>query len=567
MTLKQYRAKRDFHRTPEPQGGQGRRGRKSFVIQKHAASHLHYDFRLEHNGVLLSWAVPKGPSLDPAEKRLAIHVEDHPIDYGGFEGTIPAGEYGGGTVMVWDRGTWVPEGDAEAGYKAGKLHFTLDGEKLHGAWSLIRMHRGQSRGGKEQWLLRKSADDQARPLSAGDILEEEPTSAATGRNLEEIARGDTPKRRAKRAAKASAKSVKKSSRAGNGKAKPTTARARGKKPAKARRTAKAAGTKRGKLPETPEAQLATLVDAPPDGDDWLHEMKFDGYRMLGILDKGQVRFVSRNGQDWTSRLEALAPAMRLLEARQAVVDGEVVVQDEAGVSQFQLLQNALGKGGAVGQLKYYLFDLLYLDGYDWRGAPLEERKAALQAIISDEAQPQIQYSEHIIGSGDAFYREACRSHLEGIICKRRQGLYYPGRSGEWLKCKCRFAQEFVVGGFSPPEGSRSGFGALLVGYYEGKDFAYAGRVGTGYTRRTLEQLLPQLEILEQKTSPFTQGRELIETRGVRWVRPRLVAQVEFANWTSDNLLRQASFQGLREDKPAAEVKREKPRHLSSQRKR
>lgn len=567
MTLKQYRAKRDFHRTAEPQGGTRTRLGKSFVIQKHDASHLHYDFRLEHDGVLWSWAVPKGPSLDPQEKRLAIQVEDHPIDYGGFEGTIPQGEYGGGTVMVWDRGVWEPDGDPAAGYRAGKLHFTLEGTKLQGAWSLIRMHGGRGRGGKEQWLLRKSPDAAARPLSEGDILEEQPTSALSGRDLAEIASGAKPKRRATRAVKRGAKSTRQAATATKEAKKPAgRARTRAKKTSPSKRTAKAPGARKARIPDAPQAQLATLVDAPPQGDDWIHEMKFDGYRMLGILDKGEVRFLSRNGQDWTGKLQTLVPALQALDATQAVVDGEVVVQDEAGVSQFQLLQNALGRGGATSQLKYFLFDLLYVDGYDWRGVPLEERKKQLQAIISTQAQPQIQYSEHIVGSGEPFYREACRTHLEGIICKRRRGLYHAGRSGEWLKCKCRLAQEFVIGGFSPPEGSRSGFGSLLVGYYAGKALTYAGRVGTGFTRRTLEQLLPRLEELEQKGSPFEKGRELIQTAGVRWVRPQLVCQVEFANWTGDNLLRQASFQGLREDKPATEVKREKPKHVPTSRK-
>jgi bifunctional non-homologous end joining protein LigD len=553
MPLQEYRRKRRFDKTAEPRGGDFKRGRTgpttatrlSFVVQKHAASHLHYDFRLELNGVLLSWALPKGPCLDPHEKRLAVHVEDHPLEYGDFEGAIPPGQYGGGTVMVWDRGIWEPHGDPVAAYRQGKLTFTLQGKKLHGDWTLVRMRGRTTSGGKENWLLIKSQDDAAQPLAKYDVLEQLPESAKTGRSLDEIAagtetwtNGKSSGRRTKRATKPAPQTTR---------VKPTAVR-------------------RARFPAHPEAQLATLVDHPPSGDDWLHEIKFDGYRMFCLINRGKISFISRNGQDWTERLGSLIKPIASLDVEQAVLDGEVVVLDDEGVSRFQLLQNALGRDGGRVPLHYFVFDLLYCNGHDLMHLPLEERKQALEQLLRGKPD-KVHYSEHILGAGDELYGRACRSHWEGIISKRRSAPYQSGRGTDWLKSKCKHEQEFVVAGYSDPGGSRSGFGSLLLGYYVRGKLTYAGRVGTGFTRRTLDDVYRQLQALKQKTNPFDRGGDLASGRDVHWVKPRLVAQIEFANWTDDNLLRQPSFQGLRDDKPARAIRREMPAAMPKKRSR
>jgi bifunctional non-homologous end joining protein LigD len=539
MPLTQYRRKRRFQRTAEPRGGTARRPGHSFVVQKHDASHLHYDFRLELDGVLLSWAVPKGPSLDWREKRLAVHVEDHPLEYADFEGTIPAGEYGGGTVLVWDRGEWQPHGDPRADYRAGKLSFTLAGEKLRGDWTLVRMG-GRARGkSKENWLLLKSRDKHARTSRRGDVLTQSPLSVKSGRDLDEIAAA-TPTRRAKRT------------------------RRRTPPPPQA-----AALGKRSRLPKHPAVQLATLVSSPPEGDDWLHEIKFDGYRMSAVIANGKARFISRNGHDWTKRLASLVEPTADLPVRQAVLDGEVVVLDEHGVSRFQLLQNALGRTPGDAPLLYFVFDLTYFDGRDLTELALDERKRILRELIPRETpKSRVRYSEHVIGSGKDCHDGACRAGLEGIISKRRTGKYRPGRSGDWLKSKCRLEQEFVVCGYTDPEGSRTGFGSLLLAYYDGrKGLTYAGRVGTGFTDQTLRQFAAKLKRLEQSQSPFDQGTRAAAGRGVHWIRPKLVAQIEFAEWTQDGLVRQAAFQGFRTDKPPEKVVRERPREPAVAKKR
>ncbi|HEX3313895.1 MAG TPA: DNA ligase D [Gemmataceae bacterium] len=533
MSLSEYNRKRHFGTTPEPAGKEAPSGGRSFVVQKHAASHLHYDFRLELDGVLKSWAVPKGPSLDPSVKRLAMNVEDHPVEYGGFEGIIPEGEYGGGTVMLWDRGTWEPVGDAAEGYRTGKLKFMLHGEKLHGGWMLVRTHFGKDKEGR-QWLLFKERDRFAKSGKKADITDTATESVATGRGLEEIAAdkdrvwdstGEV-KQKKKTAPKTAPKKKSKAKKAG-----PTS-----------------------KLPRRIDVELATLVKEPPEGDDWFHEIKFDGYRMIARLDHGHVEFVTRNHKDWTNRLKALAAAAAELPAETAILDGEVVALRDDGTTDFQELQNAF-REGAADRLIYYVFDLLHLDGHDPTREPLETRKRKLAELL-DGAPKNIRFSEHVEGNGAQFFAHGCKMHLEGILSKRRDAPYRPGRGGDWLKSKCVQNDEFVIGGYTDPERSREGIGALLVGFHKRGKLHYVGKVGTGFDDRTLRKLEADLSALEVEDSPFTDLTR--RAAKVHWVEPKLVAQVAFGTWTRDDRLRHASFQGLREDKPATEVTRDKP---------
>lgn len=557
MGLATYRRKRDFQRTAEPAGAEtkrkaaaGKKNRLAFVIQKHDASHLHYDFRLELDGVLKSWAVPKGPSFDPKDKRLAVEVEDHPLEYGSFEGTIPEGEYGGGTVMLWDRGHWTPLGDPHEGYKAGRLKFELHGKKLSGEWMLVR--RPPLTSGKPQWLLFKLPDDAAQPKSQFDVTEEEPLSVATGRDLDAIASGRSRVWRSNRDG-----SEKKSA-----KRKPAakTKAARLKKATAAASRAKAVKKKRlkSRLPSGIVPELPTLVRRIPGGDAWIHEIKLDGYRMLAYVDGSDVRLITRNQLDWTDKFPTVARALSQLDVSQALLDGEVVALNEKGISEFQLLQNAR----AAGNLLYYAFDLLSLDGEDLRPLPLEERKERLRGLGLPTDQGIVRLAEHLEGPGEPILEAAKRQGLEGIVSKRRDRPYISGRTTDWVKTKCQQHAEFVIGGFTDPSGARSGFGALLVGYHEDGKLEYAGKVGTGFNERTLSSLFGQLKSLERDRSPFdgfpAKAKQL---RGVHWVEPKLVGQIEFSNWTDDGMLRHPSFQGLREDKPARAVTRETPKAL------
>ncbi len=502
MGLTAYRKRRDFEVTPEPAGGRARKPKRlSFVIQRHDATRLHYDFRLELDGVLKSWAVPKGPSIDPADRRLAVEVEDHPLTYGSFEGTIPKGQYGAGTVEIWDKGYWTPEGDPHSALRRGSLHFELQGEKLAGRWHLVRMKLDRTGAAdKQQWLLVKS-----RQASDGQQAVAAPI--------------------AKRRAVA--------------KAKPAIAA----KPGRLR-----AG--RDSLPQFVEPQLATLVETAPDSDDWLHEIKFDGYRLQARIECGNVVLRTRSGKDWTAKFTGVAEALATLKVDRALIDGEVAVTDEQGVTHFALLQDALGRGESQG-LTYHVFDLLHLNGRDLTRETLEGRKTELQSLVDNSQSSIVRFSGHIEGRGAEFHRAACGKGLEGVISKRRDGIYTPGRTREWVKSKCRHRQEFVIGGYTGPRGERENFGALLVGAYDAHhSLRYCGRVGTGFNAKTLRSLFTKLAAAKRATTPFeTPPRD----SGVHWVKPALVAEVSFENWTHDNLLRQAAFVGLREDKAAASV--------------
>ena len=536
MSLQQYWKKRDFKKTPEPRGSaKPSSARLQFVIQKHAASRLHYDFRLELDGTLKSWAVPKGPSLDPSQKRLAVQVEDHPLDYADFEGIIPPKQYGAGRVLLWDRGTWSPIGDPRSGYRRGRLKFRLFGQKLQGAWNLVRMGaRGEK--GKETWLLIKEDDEEARRGKDREVTKLT-ESVASGRSLEQIASGRHRVWHSNRVTGFSGP---------GSRPKPVDLS----KVPQARRTSMA-----GWVPP----QLATLVDTMPEGAEWVHELKYDGYRMLCSVRDGRATLFTRNGNDWTAKLRRIAQAGEGLPVAQAWMDGEVVAVEPDGTISFQVLQNAFDVRSEA-NLVYYLFDLLYLDGYDLRSVPLIERKRLLAALMEAMGpSPLIRYSDHMEGKGEVVFAEACRRGMEGLVSKKAAASYLAGRNRNWVKVKCGQRQEFVIGGFTEPSGSRVAFGALLLGLYDHRGrLRFVGRTGTGFSERSLKQLHRRLTALEQTTSPFVNPPTGSEARGVHWVSPELMAEVAFAQWTSDGLLRQASFQGLREDKPPREIVKEQP---------
>ncbi|HVN35169.1 MAG TPA: DNA ligase D [Casimicrobiaceae bacterium] len=544
MGLERYRQKRNFGVTPEPEGEVGAKTGAAlrFVIQKHAARRLHYDFRLELDGVMLSWAVPKGPSLDPNDKRLAMHVEDHPLEYGDFEGVIPAKQYGAGTVMLWDRGTWIPKSDPREGVAKGRLKFDLSGEKLHGGWNLVRSRSGKYGG--ESWLLIKEADAYARLGAAAAIVDDMPDSVATGRSIEEIAASAD---RVWHSNKSAAANVEAGAIA---RAKPLPG------------IGKVPGARKAAMPSFIEPELATLMKAPPDGAKWIHEIKYDGYRMLCRIADGSARMISRNRKDWTGNFEAVAEAAARLPVKTAWLDGEVVAFDAEGRSSFQALQNALTASPAA-DLGYLVFDLLYLDGFDLTRVTLAERKRLLQSLLAD-ASGGIRYSDHFSVPGRAFLENVRKLGLEGMVSKRADLPHHDGRGTAWIKVKCQRRQEMVVGGYTEPGGSRHGFGALLLGVYEGAKLRYSGRVGTGFDDAALASIKQKLDKLEQPKSPFENPPTGADARGVHWLRPTLVAEVEFTEWTADGTLRHPSFVGLRADKRATDVVREIERAANEQ---
>lgn len=532
--LETYRSKRDFTRTKEPSGKlrRAKRAGGRFVVHKHAASRLHYDLRLEHDGVLWSWAVTRGPSLDPSQKRLAVHVEDHPYDYGDFEGTIPKGEYGAGEVIVWDEGTWTPEMDPDKAMAKGHIGFSLDGRKLSGTWHLVRLkpRRGEKR---DNWLLIKAEDDAAR--TDGDILEEQPESVKSGLTVEDLAAGRKP---GKAAAKPAGKAVAKG-RAGAG-----------------RRASKQAPM------AFIEPCLATLHAGAPAGGEWLHEIKFDGYRMQAHIAGGEARLLTRKGLDWTDRFgPEIAEALGGLDCGAAILDGEVVALNDAGASSFPLLQQALADK-RTGDLVYFLFDLLHLEGADLRARPLIERKAAVKELLGGAAEGPLRYSDHFTEPGKVLFKHVCDLGLEGVVSKQADSKYVSGRAGVWLKAKCTSRQEFVILGYLPSDKTGRGLRSLLVGYREDEDgeLRYGGRVGTGFTTRDGDELLKRLKPLTVSRPQFSGPYDKV--RGIVWVEPQLAAEVEFRAWTQDGILRHASYQGLREDKPAEEVVKEEPMKTS-----
>jgi bifunctional non-homologous end joining protein LigD len=537
MSLQRYREKRNFQKTPEPRGKvEATSVHPRYVIQKHAASHLHYDFRLELDGTLKSWAVPKGPSLDPTHKRLAMHVEDHPLDYGGFEGIIPPKQYGEGTVMLWDRGDWNAIGDPRSSYRKGRLKFRLEGEKLRGIWNLVRMG-GRQAAGKESWLLIKEHDEEARTDTPREVTETLTTSVASGRTLEQIA--------------SSSPRVWHSNRAVKPTRTPTS-------PSPSLHRKPGTGARRAPQEDWIAPQLATLVEKAPTGEEWVHEMKYDGYRILSRVKHHSATLVTRNNHVWTTKLQRIADAVSALPVKTAWLDGEVVALLPDGTISFQALQNAFDTRSEA-NLVYYVFDLLYVDGYDLRKIPLIDRKHALAEILQRKSAGLVRYSDHINGAGTVVFEQACRQGMEGIISKRTDGAYLAGRNRNWIKVKCGHRQEFVIGGYSDPAGSRVAFGALLLGVYDAQgQFRYAGRTGTGFSDRSLKELHKKLTRLEQPRSPFVKPPTGVDGGGVHWVKPSLVAEVAFAEWTKEGLLRQAAFKGLREDKPATSIRREEP---------
>lgn len=549
-SLATYRQKRDFTATPEPEaGGVESPYARAFVIQKHWARNLHYDFRFELDGSMKSWAVPKGPSLDPHVKRMAVHVEDHPISYNRFEGEIPPKQYGAGRVIIWDKGVWTPIGDPREGYEKGHLKFELAGHKLAGRWVLIRM---KGRGEKQEpWLLIKEADEWARDEADYSVVDAEPDSVAdlppVGNVQQATEPAPTPRKKRAGTAKAAASKARK----------PAHTRAR-----RAAGDSLPDGAVKAELPRTLSPQLATLADAVPGAaGDWLYEIKFDGYRMLAQVDGGVVRLVTRNGHDWSAKLASVVSALEALDLEPAWLDGEIVLLDDDARPSFQLLQGAFDTR-RTDEIVYYLFDLPYYHGHDLRGLPLVERQALLNGLFARNASPSLRLSESFEGAPDAVREAACRLSLEGVIAKRKASRYVSRRSPDWLKLKCAQRQEFVIGGYTDPSGARTGFGALLLGVHDDEGaLRYAGKVGTGFDAQSLADLAAKLEPLRRKTRPFADATDA--DRSAHWVTPKLVAEVSFGEWTSAGRLRHAVFKGLRSDKPASAIVRERAKGVAS----
>lgn len=504
MNLQEYQQKRDFNKTNEPSGDIFEKGAKdnlSFVVQHHLARRDHYDFRLEWNGVLLSWAVPKGPSYNPKDRRLAIHVEDHPLDYKDFEGTIPKGQYGGGTVMLWDEGYWKPLSDVQKGLEQGNLKFELFGNRLKGRWALIRLKNQENKN----WILLKEKDEFS---STEDKISTFTTSIRTGRTMSQIEKG-----------------LDKSS------------------------------------PKNPisqvNVQLAKLVDSVPQGDDWLFELKYDGYRIVAFVEVDNARLITRGGKDFTKYFTPIAQSITNWAAGRAMIlDGEVVIIDSQGKTDFQALQSYI-KNPKDKSLTYIIFDILALDGADLRDYPLIQRKEILSDLLID-APNNLFYSKHILGNGKQNLEAACRLKMEGIIGKKMNSKYTGTRNGDWIKLKCANSQEFVIGGYTRTDKKVRGISSILLGYYQGDKLIYAGRAGTGFTQKMQQELEQKFEDIKQSKSPFDNAPKAKTNENIIWLKPKYVAQVNFAEWTQDNLLRQASFKGLRMDKKPQEVTKESP---------
>lgn len=540
--LDDYNRMRDFSATSEPAAKRAAKQAAKdhalqFCIQKHDASRLHYDFRLELDGALKSWAVPKGPSLDPKVKRLAVHVEDHPLDYATFEGSIPEGHYGAGDVIVWDRGVWIPQDDPAQAYASGKLKFELQGEKLGGLWNLVRTHMP---GKQEQWFLIKHQDAAAKPESDYDVVVAEPDSVLSDRTL--VAK--KPKRAAK----------------------PKPIKTPARKVVPQVPSAPLTGAHKAKLPQQLKPELATLVERAPEGA-WSYEIKFDGYRIMARIDHGEVKLFTRNGHDWTHKLPGQATALASLELESAWLDGEMVVADEQGVPDFQALQNAF-EAGRSANIVYYLFDLPYLNGVDLREVPVEERRAALATLLKLNENPLLRFSDAFGEDPDALLDSACQMQMEGLIGKRLGSPYVSRRSSDWIKLKCKHRQEFVIVGYTDPKGSRSAFGALLLGLHDRDSgtLRYAGKVGSGFNEATLKKLYEQLKPLKVNKPSVVNPPSGFDAKGVHWLKPALLAEIAFAEMTKEGSVRHAVFHGLRNDKPAEGITEERPTVVKSKEK-
>jgi bifunctional non-homologous end joining protein LigD len=528
--LNEYVRKRDFARTPEPKPKSASHRAGAFVVQKHAARRLHYDLRLELDGVLKCWAVTRGPSLTVGQKRLAVRTEDHPVDYLHFEGNIPKGEYGGGSMIVWDSGRWIPEGDPHKGLTKGHLAFSLGGSRLKGRWHLVRI-RPRANERPEPWLLIKSEDEFVRRVGDPEITDQEITSQISGQTNDELAvTGDLRNDHKARA------------------------RAAGRRKIVLPDISKIRGARKGLLPTFLEPSLAAPCERPPSGAKWIHEIKHDGYRMQARIDGGRTQLFTRKALDWTSRFRSIAEALGQLGVGSALIDGEVVVEDATGISSFNYLQADL-KAGRQDRLRYFAFDLLYCDGFDLTKATLLDRKDVLQRLLAGLAQSSaIRFSEHLETDGPTMLAHTCRFGLEGIISKRKDLPYRPGRGEHWLKAKCLQSQEFVILGYVASTAASGTIGSLPLGYYSNGGLVYAGRVGTGWAADLARSLRTELDKIKASRPALRKALPAGAEKGVVWTEPRLVCAVEYREWTHDGLIRQASFKGSKVGPVIAELR-------------